>query len=164
MVESIHVRIDNRLLHGQVVQYWIPFLEVERLIIADDEAANNPAMSAVYRMAVPETVTLSVVPVSDLAREISANKATTTLILISDVSDAARAQVSGLSFDRLVLGNVHAAPGRTRITDSVYLSQEEIDSLVRFRLNDGKVEIQTFPGERLQLEVDNNGDPKWSRR
>ncbi len=164
MAESIHVRIDNRLLHGQVVQYWIPFLEVERLIIADDEAANNPAMSAVYRMAVPETVTLSVVPVSDLAREIRANKATTTLILISDVSDAARAQVSGLSFDRLVLGNVHAAPGRTRITDSVYLSQEEIDSLVRFRLNDGKVEIQTFPGERLQLEVDNNGDPKWSRR
>ena len=164
MVESIHVRIDNRLLHGQVVQYWIPFLEVERLIIADDEAANNPAMSAVYRMAVPETVNLSVVPVSDLAREIRANKATTTLILISDVSDAARAQVSGLSFDRLVLGNVHAAPGRTRITDSVYLSQEEIDSLVRFRLNDGKVEIQTFPGERLQLEVDNNGDPKWSRR
>ena len=164
MAESIHVRIDNRLLHGQVVQYWIPFLEVERLIIADDEAANNPAMSAVYRMAVPETVTLSVVPVSDLAREIRANKATTTLILISDVSDAARAQVNGLSFDRLVLGNVHAAPGRTRITDSVYLSQEEIDSLVRFRLNDGKVEIQTFPGERLQLEVDNNGDPKWSRR
>ena len=164
MADSIHVRIDNRLLHGQVVQYWIPFLEVERLIIADDEAANNPAMSAVYRMAVPETVNLSVVPVSDLAREVHANKATTTLILISDVSDAARAQVGGLSFDRLVLGNVHAAPGRTRITDSVYLSQEEIDSLVRFRLNDGKVEIQTFPGERLQLEVDNNGDPKWSRR
>ena len=164
MADSMHVRIDNRLLHGQVVQYWIPFLEVERLIIADDEAADNPAMTAVYLMAVPQTVDLSVVPVSDLAGEIRANKATTTLILISDVSDAARAQVSGLSFDRLVLGNVHAAPGRARITDSVYLSQKEIDSLVQFRQNGGRVEIQTFPGERLQLEIDNNGDPKWSRR
>ena len=73
-------------------------------------------------------------------------------------------RLSSLSFDRLVLGNVHAAPGRTRITDSVYLSQDEIDTLARFRLNGGRVEIQTFPGERLQLEIDNNGDPKWSRR
>ncbi len=164
MTDNIHVRIDNRLLHGQVVQYWIPFLEVERLVIADDEAANNPAMSTVYRMAVPGTVDLSVVPVNDLAQEIRASKASTILILISDVSDAVRAQKSGLSFDRLVLGNVHATPARTRITDSVYLSREEIDSLMRFRLNGGRVEIQTFPGERLQLEIDDNGDPKWSRR
>ena len=164
MTDTMHVRIDNRLLHGQVVQYWIPFLDVNRLVIADDEAADNPAMSAVYRMAVPRRVDLSVVPVRDLAREMSTSKATTTLILISDVFDATRAQVGGLSFDRLVLGNVHAAPGRTRITDSVYLSREEIDSLMRFRLNGGIVEIQTFPGERLQLEIDDNGEPKWSKR
>ncbi len=164
MTDGIHVRIDNRLLHGQVVQYWIPFIDVDRLVIANDEAANNPTMSTVYRMAIPGRVDLSVVPVSDLAREIHAGKAATTLILISDVSDVARAEMSGLSFDRLVLGNVHAAPGRTRITDSVYLSKEEIDTLVRFRLNGGRVEIQTFPGERLQLEIDDNGDPKWSRR
>jgi mannose/fructose/N-acetylgalactosamine-specific phosphotransferase system component IIB len=164
MTDTMHVRIDNRLLHGQVVQYWIPFLDVNRLVIADDEAADNPAMSAVYRMAVPGRVDLSVVPVRDLAREISTSEATTTLILISDVFDATRAQVGGLSFDRLVLGNVHAAPGRTRITDSVYLSREEIDSLMRFRLNGGIVEIQTFPGERLQLEIDDNGEPKWSKR
>ena len=164
MADSIHVRIDNRLLHGQVVQYWIPFLEVERLIIADDEAANNPAMSAVYRLAVPGPVDLSVVPVSALAREVRSCKASTTLILISDVSDAARAQMNDLTFDRMVLGNVHATPDRKRITDSVYLSREEIDSLMQFRLNGGRVEIQTFPGERLHLEIDDNGDPKWSKR
>ena len=164
MENGLHIRVDNRLLHGQVVQYWLPFLEVDRLIIADDDAASNPAMTAVYRMAVPKRVDLAVVPVEDLLETLQEKKATTTMVLVGDVFDAARAKMCGLSFKRLVIGNVHAAEGRDRITDSVYLSPEEVASLVEFKKAGGAVEIQTFPGERLRLEVDEDGEPKWSRR
>jgi len=164
MSGAVHVRIDNRLLHGQVVQFWIPHLEVERLIIADDETAANPAMTAVYRMAVASRVALMVVPIDELPALTSGEPSPSTLILLSDVFDATRAIMCGARIDSLVLGNVHATPGRERITDSVYLSTEELAALVRFCRDGGSVEIKTFPGERLRLEVSEDGVPKWSKR
>ena len=35
------VRVDNRLIHGQVVEAWLPRLKVKRVVVADDEAAAN---------------------------------------------------------------------------------------------------------------------------
>ena len=46
MEDRIHVRVDNRLLHGQVVQFWIGHLEIAHLIVADDEVARTEAMAA----------------------------------------------------------------------------------------------------------------------
>lgn len=161
----VHVRIDNRLLHGQVVQFWIPHLEVTRLIVADDTVANNEAMPAIYRMAVPENVQLVVTPVSGLCAAIKESPSPpTTLVLISDVFDVTRALMGGSRFSRLTIGNVHAAADRMRITDSVYLSPEEIEALHRLRYGMGlEVEIQTFPGEVLRLVADDKGAARWSR-
>ncbi len=161
---SVHVRIDNRLLHGQVVQFWIPYLEVDRLVIGDDETASNQAMTAVYRMAVPGRVDLAIVSVDQLPQEIARKPAATTLVLLSDVFDAARALMCGMRISKIVLGNVHATHGRERVTDSVYLSAEEADALLRLCEKGIGVEIQTFPGERLKLEIGNDGEPRWLKR
>lgn len=164
MSANLHIRVDNRLLHGQVVQFWIPYLEVERLIIADDETAQSPAMSAVYRMAVPGRVELHVVSVAALPALLEEAEAVCTLVLISDVFDMARALMCGVEATRIVLGNVHSSRGRERVTDSVYLSREEQDALLRFTLDGGTVEIQTFPGECLTLAAGEDGVPNWLKR
>lgn len=165
MLRRVHVRVDNRLLHGQVVQFWIPYLEVTHLVIADDEVASNPALPAIYRMAVPDTVELTVIPVSRLqgVLDASAEKATSTLVLLSDVHHAARACDEGARFSHLTLGNVHSSPERARITDSVFLSQDEIDTLCVLKRRGVVVEIQTFPGDARLLEVDAQGECRWAR-
>ena len=163
MSEPFHVRIDNRLLHGQVVQFWIPYLEVERLIIADDDAAANPSLLAVYRMAVPDRLDLAVVPVHRLAAALAGGPSTTTLVLIAEVFDVERARLGGLGVDHLVLGNVHAAAGRRRITDAVHLSAEEERALARAVGRKERIEIQTFPGETTVLSIDDEGEAKWSK-
>ncbi|MCU0660991.1 MAG: PTS sugar transporter subunit IIB [Myxococcota bacterium] len=165
MPERVHVRVDNRLLHGQVVQFWIPYLEVAHLIIADDEVAANPALPAIYRMAVPEFVELAVIPVDRLPAlldtKIGAN--VSTMVLLSDVRHAARAALQGARFFHLTLGNVHASPERSRVTDSVFLSQLELDTLRMLKQRGIVVEIQTFPGDARLLEVDAEGECRWTR-
>lgn len=156
-----HVRIDNRLLHGQVVQFWIPHLEIDHLVIADDGVAANEAMLAVYRMALPERVDLEVVSIDGLPAAVERAQGRSTMVLISDVMDAARARESGLEFPRLTLGNVHSLPSRERVTDSVFLSAEELEVLDRLRADGVLVEIQTFPGETLRLATDDGGAVTW---
>jgi len=164
MPGTVHTRIDNRLLHGQVVQFWIPFLEVERLIIADDEVAGQPSLLAVYRMAAPANLAVQAVPVAELPRELGRGEAATTLVLLGEVSSAARAREAGFRPSRVVLGNVHAAPQRLRITDAVHLSPAETDELVEFVRGGAEVLIQTLPGETLRLAVDGKDVPRWSKR
>ena len=162
--QNLFVRIDNRLLHGQVVQFWIPYLKVEHLIIADDIAAATPAMASVYRMAVPKRIKLSVVRISALQLLLAEqNREEKTLVVLSDVFDLARAMMSHFDCSCITLGNVHSAAGRDRITDAVYLTVEEINALVAFMKEGRKVEIQTFPGDALHLGSSAEKGVTWYR-
>jgi len=164
MSPELHVRVDNRLLHGQVVQFWIPHLEVGLLLIADDQAARDTSLHTVYRAALPERVELAITPVAEAAEAVGAADAAVILVLVSDVADAVRARESGLEFPRLTLGNVHASADRSRVTDAVHLGSSELASVSQIRRAGIAVEIQTFPGETLRLELDAEGAPFWSKR
>ena len=48
------VRVDYRMVHGQIVAKWIKFRPVDRLILADDSLVDDPFMGDIYRMAVPD--------------------------------------------------------------------------------------------------------------
>ena len=162
--QNLFVRIDNRLLHGQVVQFWIPYLKVEHLIIADDVAAATPAMASVYRMAVPKRIKLSVVRISALQMLLSQQvEQEKTLVVLSDVFDLARAMMSHFNCNCITLGNVHSAAGRSRITDAVYLSKEELAALVHLMEEGRKIEIQTFPGDVLHLRNSSEKGVVWFR-
>jgi PTS system mannose-specific IIB component len=161
MTQGTHVRIDNRLLHGQVVQFWIPSLGVQRLVIADEATAADQTLVSLYRMVMPRNVTLDVVAPAGLRQALAGGEASSTLVLLGNVADAICARRSGFAFDRLTIGNVHASGGRSRVTDSVHLSEEEVRSLLELKREGATVDIQSFPGEQFRLELDDHGGPVW---
>jgi PTS system mannose-specific IIB component len=157
------VRIDNRLLHGQVVQFWIPHLGIERLIVADDDINTNAAMQAVYRMALPQIVELTIVAVDQLGDVLPKTENAPTMLLIKDIAGVEKILSKGLIFPRLTIGNVHASPERERVTDAVYLSEAELTALTTMEKKGMVIEIQTFPGEVLRFKDSETGGPRWSR-
>lgn len=160
---KVHVRIDNRLLHGQVVQFWIGHLGITHLLIADDETSENELMPTIYRMALPDDVELTIVPLGELADALDRVGPKQTMVLIRDVEEAGRVLECRIPINRIVLGNIHAKEERMRITDSVYLSEHEIQSLSKLTKQNINVEIQTFPGEVLRLNLDDKGGLSWQR-
>jgi mannose/fructose/N-acetylgalactosamine-specific phosphotransferase system component IIB len=163
MNERFHVRIDNRLLHGQVVQFWIPHLGIEHLIVADDEISGNAAMQTVYRMALPKIVDLTVVEVDRLGEHLLEDDQRRTLLLIRDIETTERILARDVFLPRLTLGNVHASPERDRVTDAVYLSEAEVISLTAMAAAGIYIEIQTFPGEVLRFVSPEKGGPGWEK-
>lgn len=140
------VRIDNRLVHGQVVEGWLPHLKVRRLVVLDREAAGNPLARASMGLAVPQSVSFEIAT-DDAALQKAASDPVPTLVLFRDVAGAYAAVQKGLKVSRINLGNIHFKSGRLPITPSVFLDGEELQELESLAKAGVVVEAQALPSE-----------------
>ena len=126
------VRVDNRLLHGQILEAWIPRLGVTEVVVADDEAAASDLARAAMTLCVPPDLPVRVVPVAAVPWAELAAGAAVVLVLLRDVAALAAARAGGLTpalAPRVNLGNVHFGPERRPVTPSVFLAGPELDAL-----------------------------------
>ena len=142
------VRVDNRLIHGQVVEAWLPHLKVTRVVVADDEAAGSPLIRAAMALAVMSAVEVRIQALAQVdCAALSADPAR-TLLLVRDVGGAVWAREHGLALTHLNLGNVHYASGRRQVTPSVFLSDEEVRLLDALAAGGVRVEARAVPGDK----------------
>lgn len=147
------VRVDNRLIHGQVVEAWLPHLEVGRVAVADDEAARSPLIRAAMGIAVQSSIEVLIQPMAELDFQKLASDEVKTLVLVREVAGAIEAMERGLPVEKLNLGNVHFASGRRQVTSSVFLSPAEVSQLKMLSGRGAVVEAQSVPAEKaLVLE------------
>lgn len=143
-------RIDSRLIHGQVIEAWLPFLRAERVVVADEAAAHDDLAKAAYALAVPPEVEVVLAPVDKLDfRALAADKVR-TLVLFRDVQAAVVAREHGLPDGTLNLGNVHAGPGRVAVSRSVFLDVADQLALVQLAEGGMQVQVQAVPSEATQ--------------
>ena len=151
------VRVDNRLVHGQVLEAWLPALDAQGILVADDEAAGNVLARSAMALAIPPRVAFQVVKVAaaaDLLRPGGKGPpAARTLLLLRDVRDAVSLRESGVRLPRLNLGNIHFAAGRKPISPSVFLARNEVEALQGLAAAGTQVEVRAVPTEpALSLE------------
>ena len=70
----IHIRIDDRLIHGQVATMWTNNLGATRIMVINDEVANNDLQKSVLRMAAPSNVSTSIITRETALKNISSGK------------------------------------------------------------------------------------------
>ncbi|MGQ0508008.1 MAG: PTS sugar transporter subunit IIB [Myxococcaceae bacterium] len=139
------VRVDNRLIHGQVVEAWLPHLTVKRLVVADDEAASSPLVRAAMGLAVPGGVDVRIEPRDAIPYATWSADDVKTLFLFRDVDDVARATSNGLQLQTLNLGNIHYSVGRIKISPSVFLTQQELEELKGLGSTGVSLDVRAVP-------------------
>ncbi|WP_434383994.1 PTS system mannose/fructose/N-acetylgalactosamine-transporter subunit IIB [Melittangium boletus] len=142
------VRVDNRLIHGQVVEAWLPHLKVSRVVVADDEAAESPLVRAAMALAVPSAVEVLILPLAQVDFPALSRDAIKTLLLLRDVAAAPFCLTHGLKLEHLNLGNVHFATGRRQVSASVFLTEAEVQTLTRLGEGGTRVEARAVPSEK----------------
>lgn len=143
-------RIDSRLIHGQVIEAWLPHLSVKRVVVADDEAAVDPLAKAAYGLAVPDDVELVLSAVRQVDFRKLASDKVPTLVLFREVKSAVLARESGLPDGMLNVGNVHSGPGRVSVSRSVFLDPSDSDALAALAQSGMTVRVQAVPSETAQ--------------
>lgn len=144
------VRVDNRLLHGQVLETWIPKLGAQEVVVADDEAARSPLARAAMTLCVPPELRVRVEPLAltDFAA-LAASKAR-VLVLLRDVPALVEAVHRGLSpalAPRLNLGNIHYSAGRRPASPSVFLTADELGDLAKLAASGFDLEARAIPSD-----------------
>lgn len=142
------LRIDNRLIHGQVVEAWLPGLKVARVVVADDEAAHSPLMKVAMGLAVPPELEVDILPLRDTPFAPYAADKVKTLLLLRDIQALVEARKLGLPQTRINLGNVHHGPMRKAVSTSVFLNAEEMEQLKRLHEDGWDIEARGVPSER----------------
>ena len=143
-------RVDSRLIHGQVIEAWLPYLDVRRIVVADDETAGDDFAKAAMGLAVPESVEVVTERIVSLDFQALASDAIRTMVLFRDVSAVVAGRQRGLPDGLVNLGNVHAGPGRLAFSRSVFLSTDERAQLSQLGRSGMQIVIQAVPGEKPQ--------------
>ncbi len=150
------VRVDNRLLHGQVLEAWMPKLGATTVVVADDEAALSPLARAAMTLCLPCEVPARVERLAAIDFAALADSKAIVLLLVRDVAGLLEATRRGLTPARaplLNLGNIHFAMGRRPVTPSVYLTAGELEALKELAAAGYTVEARAVPTEEpLGLE------------
>ena len=147
-------RIDERLVHGQVLVGWVPHLGARRVVVADDDASRSPLARAAMTLALPPGVQATVEPVGAVDWDALARSADPVIVVLRDAAEAERAFAAGMTPARVAVlnvGNVHYSLGRRQITPSVFLSGPEVDALRRMAAAGFRVEARAVP---LDVPVD----------
>jgi len=144
------VRIDDRLIHGQVVAVWVKHIRVERIVIVDDGVAKDPFMQEVLRLVAPPGITVDVFSVQEGIATLGNDAPNRDHIMVLLKSPNAARQLfdGGIRFTQLNVGGVGAGPGRKSLFKNISMSEDEKDTL-RSLVKDGvKISLQTVPGEQ----------------
>lgn len=137
------VRVDYRMVHGQIVAKWIKFRPVDRLILADDSLVDDPFMGDIYRMAVPDRE-VDIVKLGDVQTAID-RKNDTVLLIFKDVASAYTVYKNGLQLPELNVGAVQNSAQRKAVVQGVALSVEEYEKLSDMKAEGVNVFLQPIP-------------------
>ncbi len=150
-------RIDNRLVHGQVIETWIPFTGARVMVVVNDNLANDVVQQEIMSLAIPNGVRPYFVAVEDVAeflRGLSRSVGRSeTFVLFATCRDAWRAMDKGLRFSSINVGNLHYGPGKKQILAHVALSTEDERCLRDFVQQGIELDFRCIPSESVQVKV-----------
>jgi mannose/fructose/N-acetylgalactosamine-specific phosphotransferase system component IIB len=144
------VRIDDRLIHGQVVAVWLRAIGARRIVIVDDATARDEFLREVLALAAPPGVPVEVLGLADgAARCVElASDPEPVIVLARTPRTVLLLKQAGVPIEVVDLGGMGAGPGRKRLHKTISASPEEIAELHELERLGARVEIQIVADDR----------------
>ena len=123
------IRVDDRLIHGQVLMGWTRALDVNHALVADDQAAADPMQGPLMRMAAPTGLTVTILAVDEAAEALQGHNydRDRMIVIVRGPETLVRLHTAGLEFSKVNVGNVRSGEGRSRLTKEVHASEAELE-------------------------------------
>ena len=140
-------RIDQRLIHGLVVNQWAPALQVKRFMVVDDVLCNNDDIKASMRMAKPAGTGVSVISTETAITNFKAGKydGQRVLVLVKEPETLIKLMEGGVEIPKVDLGIMFNEDGREAVTKFIALNDKERADLQTLKDKGIPVVIQYVP-------------------
>lgn len=150
------VRIDNRLIHGQVALIWTKHLGVNRILVANDVICQNEVQKATLKMACPSTAKCSILSVQDSIKTLLDPRAAALkiLVIVNSPTDARRIVEAVPDVPYINVANYGTlgrdTSDRLKVADSCYLTAEDVSEFERIQKTGKRCEYQIVPDNRAK--------------
>ena len=123
----VHIRVDDRLIHGQVATRWATGLKVNRIMIIDDAVAVNETEKSILRMAAPAGVNTSILQFEKaLANIKNGNYAgQRVMLVVKSPVILVKMMEAGINLLPVNIGNMSNRPGTTQYKKSISMTEDE---------------------------------------
>lgn len=155
------LRVDDRLIHGQVAMTWTKQLAVQGIVVANDEAANDNTQKMALKMAVPGGIKSLIKPVDEAIRILNNPKASKMriLVLTRTIKDALKVRQNVGEIGFLNVGNTGRFDGidvseKLVLTPTIMLTDSEQQALKELVALDPKTCMQQVPNDEQKLVKD----------
>ncbi len=149
------VRIDNRLVHGQVIETWLPYAGSRTILVVNDDLAADPVRQEIMGLAVPSHIDITFASIQESPRLLHTtlkDRLSSVFILFDNCPDARQAFEQGLNFNWLNIGNIHYSPGRKQVCAHIALSQDDSHCLEYFFRQGVKLDFRCVPHKSVQVD------------
>lgn len=150
------IRIDDRLIHGQVVFVWTEYLGVDHIVVANDKVVKNDVQKMLLKMVVPDTIKCNILGVSDAIEILNNPKAENLkiLVVVNNPADARRIiekvkniPLVNIASYGLIINDLFL---KKKVCDTIYVTDEDVKEF-NATINTGiKVEYQAVPTNPVQ--------------
>jgi len=144
-------RIDDRLIHGQVVTAWLNAIgRCDEILICDDKTRKDQFLQQVLQMTAPPDIPLRVLSVDETIADFKTRAVdpTRVLLLTRGPGPMLRLLEGGVPMTHINLGGMGAGPGRRNLHRSVSVGEEDLEQFRRIMEKGVKVEIKMVPSDR----------------
>ena len=142
-------RIDDRLIHGQVILGWTRNVGGTYIVVADDAASKDVLQKSLMKAATPVGVKSSVLSIQEAAEFLKGPKLEKekTLIIVKDALAVLGLLDNGVAIEKINVGNIRFVDGRKKITNWMFVSDEEIVHFKELCARGVQVIAQWLPGD-----------------
>ncbi len=144
-------RIDDRLIHGQVVTTWVNVKKIEQIIVVNDKVANDKIQKNILNMAAPQGIkvhTFGVEKFADVYKTTPIKKR--TMLLFTNSIDVAKLVELGVAIEELNIGGMRFQEGRKQLTKALSVTPEEEAAFRKLMEKGTKITIQMVPNDEAK--------------
>lgn len=143
------VRLDFRLIHGQVIAKWFGQIMGNEIVIIDDDLSQDSFMASIYEMSAPVDSKVHVYSVEDAVKKVEDGTFASgkVLVLFKNVDQVFKAVEKGFKIDELQIGGLGSAPGRINVYGPITLDDHDASLLKKIANQGTNIYLQQVPEE-----------------
>ncbi|MEI7884495.1 MAG: PTS sugar transporter subunit IIB [Clostridia bacterium] len=150
----VFFRIDDRLIHGQVMTSWAKVCNANNICIVDDGVAKDTFICQIMKMAVPREMSICTLNLVDGIEKLKNDpESNRTIVLTKGPENMLALVEAGIPMKELNVGGMGTKPGRKNVLRNIQISPEEIEILKKIAAKKIRVFFQIVPDDKcLELE------------
>ncbi len=150
----VFYRIDDRLVHGQVMTGWTKIYKTQRIFVVDDKTAADPFLCQVMQMSMPTDYDVNILTLEDAATAIQNDPPDKRTMVLTKTPDVMLGLIErGIQMAELNVGGMGYLPGRRVVLKNIQITPQEFEVLKQIAAHKVRVYFQIVPdGKLLEIE------------